>query len=124
MKPKVESLVDEIVKCLPMTFVMIPGFRERAAALIQKMLDGGFQIIPPGARTPDTGFAHELVEIDAGSVFCPHCGKHKPALGFTGAHCEVQGMGVIATLTIFCGECRAILNVFASPAGPPTGKVQ
>lgn len=48
---------------------------------------------------------------DPGAFRCPHCGAWRPGYGFNGQHATMPGMGLVDYVTMYCGECRVIVQV-------------
>jgi hypothetical protein len=48
---------------------------------------------------------------DPGAFRCPHCGAWRPAYGFNGQHATMPGMGLVDYVTMYCGECKVIIQV-------------
>ena len=61
---------------------------------------------------------------DPNAFRCPHCGAWRPGYGFNGQHATMPGMGLVDYVTMYCGECRVIIQVqilALDPAGAARG---
>jgi hypothetical protein len=127
-KTAVESLVDDMLKFTGQGPVLIPGVRKQLEAMVQKLLEVGFTILPPGA---DPSRPRGTEKVEGTSVRCPGCGGIDPDLGFKSEVREIpQGEGMkpvrVGIAYIFCANetCHTILNVAGLPVQEQQGMIQ
>lgn len=130
-KTMAESLTDDILKFTqPFSpnspAVLIPGVRKQVEQMVQRLLDAGFTIIPPGATVQDV----MRPKVQGTSVRCPGCGAIDPDILFKSEFREVpQEDGkkpvLMGIAYIACAKetCHVIISAAAAPV-QERGRVQ